>query len=168
MLFVATARDLITDIPGFGPQPTPASDGCTTDPDAFGGVAGCIPASNTATPVETGCPSDLNSFGGVAGCISISQALSSSAVATLIPLTGTVTATDGSLPTITVTWTASDITLTATANGAAVPSPSPVWVCVGPSCNPDCTVPATGCTNQDTPGVNGFPWPQVSKGIKYS
>ncbi|KAH6678001.1 hypothetical protein B0J14DRAFT_650217 [Halenospora varia] len=139
---LATARDLITGIPGFGPQTTQPRDGCSSDPNNFGGVVRCITLTTTAPSVETGCPSDPNNFVGIARCIPISQVLSPSAEGTLIPLTGTVTSSDASVPTITVTWTVSDVTLTTTASGVAVPSSRPVWVCTGSSC------------------VNGFPWPQ--------
>jgi hypothetical protein len=143
---------------------------CPVDPNNFGGSVGCIvnvpEPTDVPVPVvaDNGCPPpDPNAVGGIIGCIPTSQLLPLPGEPVLIPLTGTAVGPDGSLPTLTITWTVSLLPLSTTVNGIAVPTTVPVWVCTGPSCNPDCSVPAIGCTNQETPGVNGFPWPQVSK-----
>ncbi|KAI1857160.1 hypothetical protein JX265_011361 [Neoarthrinium moseri] len=140
---------LVTDIPLFLER-----RGCpNTDPNAFGGVAGCITLVNPPDPTNIGATTkDVIATGNV---------LPPGAAFSLVSISKTGDDSDPKTPATTeVTWLSSDIPITTTGtNGQATTTTTPAWVCLGSLCNPECTIPVQKCDRQDGVGIGGFPWP---------
>jgi hypothetical protein len=138
-----TARVVETGVSRFPPQPTALvkrQDGCPADPHNISGYVGCILGTttsvNTPTPApaaapppvaDSGCPiPDPNVRGGTVSCIPNSQRVPPPGEPTMIPLTGTVTGSDRYLPTVTITWTVSEVSVPTTLGLLALPTIIPV------------------------------------------